>query len=329
MDEPLKQELIRVYELAFIRMGEPSPAAREKAIARFDAVYPAATRELNAELCKLLVYLQAGSAATKTMALMTKAPTQEEQLDYALALANLRGGWTNDLRKSYFSWFRTAAGYHGGYSFAGFVNNIKQEALTTLGGDEKASLKAILDESPTSENPWAHARPRPFVKNWTTDELLPLIDKGMVGRDYDRGRRLFGESKCYACHRFHNEGGNVGPDLTVLSGRFSPRDVIDKLINPSKYISDQFAALTITTVDGKVITGRIINLFGDSYVVNTNMLDPNSLTKVGRTSIVTMIPSKISVMPTGLLDVLHQDEILDLLAYLLSRGDRKQQMFAQ
>ncbi|HWY88257.1 MAG TPA: c-type cytochrome, partial [Gemmataceae bacterium] len=327
--EPLKQELIRVYELAFIRMGNPPPPAREKAITRLDAVYPAASRELNVELCKLLVYLQAPGAATKTMALMTKAPTQEEQLDYALALRNLTSGWTIDLRKTYFSWFVKAASYRGGYSFAGFVSNIKKDAAALLSDEEQASLKLFLEESPKIDSPWANARPMQFVKNWTTDELLPLIDKRLVGRDYDRGRQLFGEIKCYACHRFNNEGGSFGPDLTALSGRFSPRDVIDKVINPGKYISNQFAALTITTVDGKVITGRIVNLFGDDYVVNTNMLDPNSLTKVGRTSIETMVPSKISMMPAGLLDVLHQDEILDLLAYLLSRGDRKQKMFAQ
>jgi putative heme-binding domain-containing protein len=171
--------------------------------------------------------------------------------------------------------------------------------------------------------------PGPFVKNWTTDELVPLVDKGLVGRDYSRGRQLFGETKCYACHRFNNEGGNFGPDLTILSGRFAPRDVVDKVINPSKYISDQYAGVTITTRDGKVITGRIINLFGDNYSVNTNMLDPNGLTNVSRNNIETIGPSKISTMPTGLVDVLHEDEILDLLAYLLSRGDPNHKMFAR
>ena len=42
-----------------------------------------------------------------------------------------------------------------------------------------------------------------------------------------------------------------------------------------------------------------------------------------------MIPSKVSMMPEGLLDVLKEEEILDLMAYLLSRGDRKNAMFKQ
>jgi hypothetical protein len=33
------------------------------------------------------------------------------------------------------------------------------------------------------------------------------------------------------------------------------------------------------------------------------------------------------MMPEGLFNTLHQDEILDLVAYLLSRGDRNQPMF--
>ena len=33
------------------------------------------------------------------------------------------------------------------------------------------------------------------------------------------------------------------------------------------------------------------------------------------------------MMPVGLLDTLKEDELLDLMAYLLSRGDRKHAMF--
>jgi hypothetical protein len=40
-----------------------------------------------------------------------------------------------------------------------------------------------------------------------------------------------------------------------------------------------------------------------------------------------MKPSKISMMPAGLLDTFKEDEILDIMAYILSRGDRKNAMF--
>src|SRR5439155_23872340 len=147
------------------------------------------------------------------------------------------------------------AGYKGGNSFAGFVRNIKTEAVALLKDTDKQQLKPILDASPKIENPWANAKPRPFVKNWTVDELVPIVEKGLTRRDYNNGRQLFGETKCYACHRFNNEGGSTGPDLTALSGRFNVRDLLESIIEPSKVISDQYAAVVIATTDGRVITG--------------------------------------------------------------------------
>ena len=58
------------------------------------------------------------------------------------------------------------------------------------------------------------------------------------------------------------------------------------------------------------------------------MLDPNALTTVNRKQgRDDGHESKLSMMPTGLIDTLKEDEILDLVAYLLSRGDRKNKMF--
>jgi hypothetical protein len=57
------------------------------------------------------------------------------------------------------------------------------------------------------------------------------------------------------------------------------------------------------------------------------MLDPNAQTNIDRSLIEEMIPSKVSMMPEGLLDTLSGDEVLDLFAYLLSRGDRNHPAF--
>jgi hypothetical protein len=59
------------------------------------------------------------------------------------------------------------------------------------------------------------------------------------------------------------------------------------------------------------------------------MLDPKSTVTVKRDDIDTMEPSKTSMMPSGLLNTLHEDELLDLMAFLLSRGDPQNAMFKQ
>lgn len=318
-------ELLRVYGLVFNRMGQPDEPTRKRTIARLDAVYPTKHRLVNPELCQLLVYLEAPTVATKTLKLLAEAPTQEEQMDYAKSLRMLKTGWTMDQRKEYFSWFVKAAKYKGGNSFTGFMKNIKDDAILTLNDTEKVALKPILEAK--IDTPIINVKPRPFVKNWKMEELAPIVEKGLVQRDFDRGRKLFGEANCFACHRFDNDGGAQGPDLTGLAGRFNVRDLLESTIEPNKVISDQYAAVVIATSDGKTVTGRIVNLHGDNMTVMTNMLDPNGLTNVDRRRVEAMEPSKVSMMPNGLLDTFKEDEILDLMAYLLSRGDRTHKMF--
>ena len=66
---------------------------------------------------------------------------------------------------------------------------------------------------------------------------------------------------------------------------------------------------------------------GDKLMVLENMFAPNDFTYVKRSDIQSIEPSKVSMMPEGLLNSLKDDETQDLLAFLLSRGDRRNKMF--
>jgi putative heme-binding domain-containing protein len=326
LNDEERLDLVRVFHVFFNRMGPPGDFEKPMIVTRLEAVYPTQNHWLNGELCALMVYLEAPKVVSKSLKLMREAPTQEEQIEYARSLRVLKKGWTPEQRKEYFSWFLKAANFRGGSSFGNFLKIIKDDATATLTAQEKAVLKPILEARPDPKLPFT-VKQRPFVKNWTLDELVPIVEKGLVKRDYDRGRSLFGETGCFGCHRFSNEGGAAGHDLTGLGGRFSTRDLLEKITNPSKSISDQYAAVKIETTDGKTVVGRIVNLHNDNLSIQTDMRDPNALVNVDRKKIETMEQSKVSMMPTGLLDVLKEDEILDLIAYLLSRGDRKNAMF--
>ena len=113
-----------------------------------------------------------------------------------------------------------------------------------------------------------------------------------------------------------------------MAGRFSARDLLESIAQPSKVISDQYEAVTIVTSDGRVVTGRIVNLNGDNLMLSPDMFDPNRMTNVKRADIEEITRSPVSLMPEGLLNTLKEDEVLDLMAYLLSRGDRQNAMFA-
>ena len=322
-----KVQVMRILTLTFLRVGPPDSDERSDIIGRGGAEFPTGASELDVEVGQLMVYMQAPYAAFALVEALENAPTQEEQIRFAAMLRLLKAGWSDELRERYFRWFVQASTYRGGASFATFIENIRSEAVAMLSDEEKARLKPILETKPENDAPTFTAKPRAFVKEWSMQQLVPLVQSGLMNRDFDNGRKLFGAAACFACHRFDNQGGAVGPDLTQLSGRFSARDILESIVEPSKQISDQYGAVQIVTLDGKVVTGRIINLAGDSYRIQTNMLDPGALEGVDRKQIDVMMPSKTSMMPTGLLNTLNEEEVLDLMAYLLSRGDRSNQMF--
>ena len=193
---------------------------------------------------------------------------------------------------------------------------------------EKARLKPILEARPAQTAPAAAGTERKFVKKWTLDELVPMVENGLKGRDFDHGRTMFAAAKCFACHRFDNEGGGVGPGLLRHRRPVQHPRPARIIVVPSKVISDQYEAVIIATTDGRVVTGRIVNLH-NNQIDRHRHARPGRMVNLERGDVEEMKASPVSMMPEGLLDTLDRDEILDLVAYLLSRGDRKNGMFGR
>jgi putative heme-binding domain-containing protein len=315
-------DLLRAYSLLFIRLGTPQEDARKALIAKFDPLLPSTRPEVDALLARLLIYLESPTAAAKVVRALRSAPTQEEQVDLAVALRSLKSGWTTPLREEYFRWFATAESYRGGNTFASSLRRAKRDAVELLSDDERTALTPILESRAEFKSPRELLAARPIIKEWTLSELVPIVERGLKGgRDFERGRQLYSTVACSACHRFANEGGALGPELTGVVGRYGVRDMLESIVEPNKVISDQYQAIIITTTGGKVITGRIGNLGAGNVNVIEDMFEPGRLTNVRRADIDFMEPSPVSMMPQGLLNTLTESEIQDLIAFLFSRGD--------
>jgi putative heme-binding domain-containing protein len=321
--------LVRNYTLAFLRLGEPSNAQKQKVIARFAPLFPHKDTGLSQDLCEMLVYLGDASVVAKAVPLVNNAPSQEEQIGYAKTLRLAKAGWTPALREDFFKWlFQRASTYTGGASFGMFIDDIKRDAIAGLTEEEKTALKPILESKPEPRAPTFTAKPLNFVKNWTMADLEKSLGVGFEGgRNFENGRNSFGAVGCFACHRFNFEGGAIGPDLTSVSGKFGPKDLLESILEPSKEISDQYGSMVFTMKDGSAVMGRIMNMKEDTLMVNTNMMDPNAIQSLKRQQIAKIEPSTVSMMPPGLVNMLKEDDILDLMAYLLSKGDPQHPMF--
>ena len=323
---------VRIVEIVLHRFGNPDAATVAALIAKLDPAFPAASFDLNWLLCETLAYLQAPNTAAKGMALISVASGQEQQLEYARSLRMLKTGWTPELRTQQLEWFLKAANYKGGASFDKFIEFIRNDSLATFTQAEKTQLAKLIAKKPERKSAIENVGAI-FVgrspKVWTLEELSAAASKGMKNRDFENGRKMFGASACFACHRFGNAGGMTGPDLTGAGGRYSPHDLLDQIINPSKEINEQFAPIVVTKNNGEVAVGVVVNLSGDNVTLNTDLSDPNQRVNVDRKEVKSIEVSKVSPMPPMLLAMLKKEEILDLLAYILSGGDKANAMFKE
>jgi len=368
LDETQMLDTLRVTEVTFSRMGRPSSAIAQKVIDHLNPLYPARTEPVNRELAQILIYLEAPGVVKKSLDLIAQAATQEEQIYYMLHLRNLKDGWTIDDRKRYFGWFNRGnekllgegtypggAGYYvtkdplkeqklhppevtqwftdvgrnygDGASFPKFIANMRKDAVASLTPEERSALEPMLVATSASV-PKPAAKPRKVVKEWAMADLMPSLDQAGQGRSFSKGKEAFAVAQCLACHRFGNEGGATGPDLTAISSRFSRADVLSSIIEPSKVISDQYQNITVSLKNGDDVTGRLLEETPDKLVL---LIDPltNKTTEVSRKDVEKRQPSKISPMPEGLVNLLTKEEILDLLAYMESGGKQTAAAFSQ
>jgi hypothetical protein len=322
MSRDRKLGLLRAYGLVLCRLGPMDGATAGTLIDRLGAWLPEKDVDLNRELVRVLVALDDPAVVAKTVDLMRTAATQEEQIHYAYCLRVARPGWTPALREAYFQWFVDAATLYGGNSFTGYLKNIREEAIEHLNPAERAALAEVLARQPGTGDPYAELKARPVVRKWTVDELAAELEREERTGDVENGRRVFTIGQCFKCHRVAGQGGIVGPDLTPAGRRFALRDLLATLVEPNREISDQYRATTFELENGQVITGRIVNLNEDVYLVQTDMMNPGQLRRIRVSEIVEQVPSKVSMMPEGLLDTFTGDDIEDLVAFMRDAGEK-------
>ncbi|MFV0444228.1 MAG: c-type cytochrome [Planctomycetaceae bacterium] len=354
LPERFQLDHLRALSLLFVRLGAPNDDQRQALLKVLESSYPSKSTALNRELSQMLVFLQSPTVVEKTVKLLQQPTPQEEvtidpvlarnsgyggtitemlrnqpdveRIWLAFVLREAKVGWTVENKKQFYQFLTDARQWKGGASFQGFLSIIDNEVWDATDEKTRIAIEGAglrkpfqLPELPKPQGP-GH--------QWTLDEVLANAGTGLEkGRDFKNGQRAFAAARCIVCHRFAGDGGATGPDLTQLAGRFNLKDLSEAIIDPSKVISDQYKATTIVTDDGKTYTGRVL---GENDQTLSVLIDPEDSSKVvdiPKKSIETQQPAATSLMPNDLLKPLNENEVLDLLAYLLSRGDETNRMF--
>ncbi|MBK8091395.1 MAG: c-type cytochrome [Verrucomicrobiaceae bacterium] len=298
---------LRAIQLILTRLGKPQPDVCAELAARLDPQFPSDNPQINRELCQILVAIDSKQVVGKTLTLMATAKDdfQEvatdavlsrndgyanaaraaagsrpnaQQISYMFALRNATAGWTPELRKTFFSWFPRARTWKGGNSFKGFIENIRKDALETFAPPaELAELDALSNKVEATTALPNYVAPKGPGKNYTLDEATTIATTGLKtgGRNFANGEAMYRSIMCATCHRFNGEGGSIGPDLTGSGNRYTLRDLLENIIDPSKVISDQYDSHEITKKDGSVLVGRIIVEENEKVFLMTNPFAPN------------------------------------------------------
>ncbi len=163
---------------------------------------------------------------------------------------------------------------------------------------------------------------------WRVEELLAAVQSLGHERSFAVGQSAFKVAGCVACHRLGDQGQQFGPELGKLEPqKRNPEHVLRSLITPSEKIDEKFQTWVFELDSGKVVTGMILEETPEAVKVIENPLAKAEPLVIAKTSIESRKASPKSIMPEGLLSKLTREEILDLVAYIASQGNKDHEWF--
>ncbi|HEX6226372.1 MAG TPA: PVC-type heme-binding CxxCH protein [Chryseolinea sp.] len=183
--------------------------------------------------------------------------------------------------------------------------------------EPKVEERMMMNISKTQETEYtaliANLEPISKERQTLIDTRLIVFNSMTEPVSLDSGRMVFG-TNCAPCHTIQNDGGNIGPQLDGV-GKWGPRALAEKILDPNRNVSEAFRNYTITLKDGKVMSGLFRREEGEVIVFADISGKEFSVSKQ---NIAEQKVSRYTLMPDHFGNVLSQEEFNALLKYLLS-----------
>lgn len=360
-----KLDLLRLYELFFARTGAIVPSHKAHFEKTFFASFPTKDEEVDKQMAKIFVHLGTSGIIPKVLKLMAEtedanvrvggetATSSEDlilrnpaygldiakmleklpparQTYYAILLSPLKTGWTPEYYKTYFTWFKNALKFQGGLSYIGFLDRARKTAIANAPKAQQAAYDKLSGGELLSANGndlVDITYPKGPGRNWKTDEAAALFTSELKGRNFEQGKNMYMATLCNRCHSMQGQGANIGPDLSQLGNRFTTKDILEAIIEPNKAISDQYASTQFKLKNGETLVGKVLSEDAENYHVSQNPFTPEVTVKVLKRNILSQQPAAVSMMLPGLINSLNEEELKDLMAYLIAAGKPDHKVF--
>ena len=189
------------------------------------------------------------------------------------------------------------------------LKTISETAALPLQREARRVMR--LSSPVVSEDVTNRAHERAEVDSWLS-RLEAMPGRG----DPEAGRRIFFHStgsSCAQCHRHDGRGNVVGPDLSLIARQGDSRSLLQSIVTPNRDVAPQFYCTLLELSDDSQFTGILLRS-SSTEVYRNNFGQEVTFQKK---EIVRRRELRTSLMPTGLLDAFTDEEVRDLLAFLM------------
>jgi len=151
-----------------------------------------------------------------------------------------------------------------------------------------------------------------YHKGETNQSLQPVASLSKLTGNASTGKTMF-IGNCSVCHQVNNTGTRFGPDLSEIGAKYPKEGLYEAVLHPDAGIAFGYEGYIIKTKDGNQVLGYISSETKDEITVEMIGGTP---AKIKKSDLVSKKPYEHSLMPTGLVNGMKQQQVVDLIEYL-------------
>ncbi len=149
-------------------------------------------------------------------------------------------------------------------------------------------------------------------------EKISSLNEQLSNGDVARGKVVFesGKGTCIVCHQIGETGRDIGPNLSTIGRIRKGSDLLESIIYPSESLARDFETYAVELSNGSPALTGVIRRESAQGIVLVDLAGQSH--EISRKDIAKLTSIPMSLMPAGLDQTLKNEELIDLVAYLLS-----------